>query len=110
MTINNGLAVQRGGCEAGRDSTSGSAAVTAAVAAPPSVRQEQSRMWMTIGAIGEEKKLSEPWTSNPFLNSWLSSTLTSALWPSPFSSSAFDLPDPPDQRSPPFWPSGVGRP
>jgi len=43
-----GLLVVGGGCEAGQDSTSGSPAVAAAAAAP-SVRQEESRMWMTVG-------------------------------------------------------------
>jgi hypothetical protein len=38
-----------GGCEAGQDSSSGSRAVAAADAAPVSVRQEESRMWMTVG-------------------------------------------------------------
>jgi hypothetical protein len=38
-----------GGCEAGQGSTSGSPAVTAAHATPASVRQEESRMWMTVG-------------------------------------------------------------
>jgi hypothetical protein len=55
-----GLRVQRGlsillgllvlgGCEAGQASTSGSPAVTAADASPASMRQEKSRMWMTVG-------------------------------------------------------------
>ena len=38
-----------GGCEAGQDSTLDSPAVAAADAAPASVRQEESRMWMTVG-------------------------------------------------------------
>ena len=43
-----GLLVVGGGCEAGQDSTSGSPAVAASAAAA-SVRQEESRMWMTVG-------------------------------------------------------------
>ena len=37
------------GCEAGQDPPSRSLAVTAADASPASVRQEESRMWMTVG-------------------------------------------------------------
>src|SRR5688572_14933555 len=37
------------GCEAGQDPPSGPPAVTAADASPVSVRQEESRMWMTVG-------------------------------------------------------------
>ena len=44
-----GLLVVGSGCEAGQDSTSGSPAVVAADDAPASVRQEESRMWMTVG-------------------------------------------------------------
>ena len=44
-----GLLVGGSGCEAGTDSTPASPAVTAADAAPASVRQEESRMWMTVG-------------------------------------------------------------
>jgi hypothetical protein len=44
-----GLLVVGSGCEAGQDSTSGSPAGTIAGAAPASVRQEESRMWMTVG-------------------------------------------------------------
>ena len=38
-----------GGCEVGRGATSGSPAAVATVAAPPSARPEESRMWMTVG-------------------------------------------------------------
>ena len=44
-----GLLVVGSGCEAGQDSTSGSPAVVAADDAPASVRQEESRMLMTVG-------------------------------------------------------------
>ena len=37
------------GCEAGQDPPSGSPAFTAADASPASMRQEESRMWMTVG-------------------------------------------------------------
>jgi len=37
------------GCEAGQDPPSGAPAVTAADASPASMRQEESRMWMTVG-------------------------------------------------------------
>ena len=37
------------GCEAGANSASGSPAVAAAEAAAPSMRQEEPRMWMTVG-------------------------------------------------------------
>jgi hypothetical protein len=37
------------GCEARQDSPSGAPAVTAADASPASMRQEESRMWMTVG-------------------------------------------------------------
>jgi hypothetical protein len=37
------------GCEAGQDPPSGSTAVTAADATPASMRQEELRMWMTVG-------------------------------------------------------------
>lgn len=37
------------GCEAGQDPPSGSPAVTAADASSASMRQEESRMWMTVG-------------------------------------------------------------
>ena len=44
-----GLLVVGSGCEAGQDPPSGSPAVTAADASPASMRQEESRMWMTVG-------------------------------------------------------------
>ena len=44
-----GLLVVGGGREAGQDSRLGSPAVAAPDAAPPSLRQEESRMWMTVG-------------------------------------------------------------
>ena len=44
-----GLLVVGGGCEAGQDPPSGSPAVTAADASSASMRQEESRMWMTVG-------------------------------------------------------------
>ena len=44
-----GLLVLGSGCEAGQDPLSGSPAVTAADASPASMRQEESRMWMTVG-------------------------------------------------------------
>ena len=44
-----GLLVVGTGCEAGQDPKSGSSAVTAADASPASMRQEESRTWMTIG-------------------------------------------------------------
>ena len=44
-----GLLVVGSGCEAGQDPPSGSPAVTAADASPASMRQEVSRMWMTVG-------------------------------------------------------------
>ena len=44
-----GLLVVGGGCEAGQASTPGSPAVVATEAVPAAVRQEESRMWMTIG-------------------------------------------------------------
>jgi hypothetical protein len=37
------------GCEGGQDPPSGSHAVTAADASPVSMRQEESRMWLTVG-------------------------------------------------------------
>ncbi len=37
------------GCQAGEDAVSRSPAMAAADAAPASVRQEESRMWMTVG-------------------------------------------------------------
>jgi hypothetical protein len=45
------IAVQEalGGCEGCRAPTSGSAPTTAADAAPPAARPEESRMWMTVG-------------------------------------------------------------
>jgi hypothetical protein len=44
-----GLLVVGSGCEAGQDPPSGSPAVTAADASSASMRQEESRMWMTVG-------------------------------------------------------------
>jgi hypothetical protein len=44
-----GLLAVGGGCEAGQDPPSGSPAVTVADASPTSMRQEESRMWMTVG-------------------------------------------------------------
>ena len=44
-----GLLVVGSGCEAGQHSTSGSPAVAAHDTGPASVRQEESRMWMTVG-------------------------------------------------------------
>jgi hypothetical protein len=45
-----GLLVVGSGCEAGQDPPpSGSPAVTAADVSPASMRQEESRMWMTVG-------------------------------------------------------------
>src|SRR5688500_524579 len=44
-----GLLVVGSGCEAGQDPPSGSPAATAVDASPASMRQEESRMWMTIG-------------------------------------------------------------
>jgi hypothetical protein len=44
-----GLLVVGSGCEAGQDPPSGLPAVTAADASPASMRQEESRMWMTVG-------------------------------------------------------------
>ena len=44
-----GVLVVGSGCEAGQEPPSGSAAVTAANASPASMRQEESRMWMTVG-------------------------------------------------------------
>ncbi len=44
-----GLLAVGSGCEAGQDPPSGSPAVTAADASPASMRQEESRMWMTVG-------------------------------------------------------------
>jgi len=44
-----GLLVLGSGCEAGQDPLSGSPAVTATDASPASMRQEESRMWMTVG-------------------------------------------------------------
>ena len=38
-----------GGCEAGEQSTQGSRILTAADAAPASVKSEKLRMWMTVG-------------------------------------------------------------
>ena len=49
LTLLFGLLVVGSGCEAGRDPRSGSPAVTAADASPASMRQEESRMWMTVG-------------------------------------------------------------
>jgi hypothetical protein len=43
------LLVVGSGCEAGHDPPSGSPAVTAADASAASMRQEESRMWMTVG-------------------------------------------------------------
>jgi len=44
-----GLLVVGSGCEAGQDPGSGSHAVTAADPSPASMRQEASRLWMTVG-------------------------------------------------------------
>jgi len=44
-----GLLVVGSGCEAGQNPPSGWPAVTAADASPASMRQEESRMWMTVG-------------------------------------------------------------
>jgi hypothetical protein len=44
-----GLLVVGSGCEAGQDPPSASPAVTAADASSASMRQEESRMWMTVG-------------------------------------------------------------
>ncbi len=44
-----GLLVVGSGCEAGQDQKPGAPAVTAADAAPASMRQEKSRMWVTVG-------------------------------------------------------------
>jgi hypothetical protein len=38
-----------GACEAGQDATSGSSAATAAKAAPAALKQDELRMWMTVG-------------------------------------------------------------
>jgi hypothetical protein len=43
------LLVVGSGCEAGQDPPSGAPAVTAADASPASLRQKESRMWMTVG-------------------------------------------------------------
>lgn len=56
-----GLLVVGSGCEAGQDSPSGSPAVAAADPAPASVRQEESRMWMTVG----ERRFAITLTDNP---------------------------------------------
>src|SRR5688572_28673208 len=44
-----GVLVVGSGCEAGQEPPSGSPALTAANASPASMRQEESRMWMTVG-------------------------------------------------------------
>ena len=44
-----GLLLVGGGCDAGQDSPSGSHVVAAAITGPASVRQEELRMWMTVG-------------------------------------------------------------
>jgi hypothetical protein len=44
-----GLLVVGSGCEAGQNPPSGSHAVTAEDASPASMKQEESRMWMTVG-------------------------------------------------------------
>jgi len=44
-----GVLVVGSGCEAGQEPPSGSPTVTAANASPVSMRQEESRMWMTVG-------------------------------------------------------------
>jgi hypothetical protein len=49
LSLPPGLLAVGSGCEAGQDPSSGSPAVTAAVASPASMRQEESRMWMTVG-------------------------------------------------------------
>jgi hypothetical protein len=49
LTLWLGLLAVASGCEAGQDPPSGSPAVTAADAAPASLKQEESRMWMTVG-------------------------------------------------------------